>query len=38
MYASFFGHFRIAKILLEHQAFVDVKNEVSPCSRLSALS
>ena len=30
MYASFYGHFRIAKILLEHQAFVDVKNKVSP--------
>ena len=29
MYASFFGHFKIAKILLEHQAFVDVVNKVS---------
>ena len=29
MYASFYGHFRIVKVLLEHGAFVDVKNEVS---------
>lgn len=29
MYASFFGHFKIVKILLEHQAFVDVMNKVS---------
>ena len=29
MYASFYGHFRIAKILLERQAFVDLNNKVS---------
>ena len=29
MFASFFGHFKIAKVLLEHQAFVDVVNKVS---------
>lgn len=29
MYASFYGHFKIATILLENGALVDVKNNVS---------
>ena len=38
MYASFFGHFKIAKVLLEHQAFVDVVNKVSLLAIISVHS